>query len=86
MATISNAAWRAFLKTASFRGVEFKGEGGGQATFEMVFVEAGSLNGNGVTVDTQSAVTAAATTMGSAASAQLDATMQGSLSSGTIST
>ncbi len=61
-------------------------ERGGIATFEMVFVEAGNLNGDGVTVDTQGAASTAGSGLGAAASSQLDTTVQGSLASGTIST
>ncbi len=59
-------------------------ERGGIATFEMVFVEAGSLTGTGVTVDTQGMATTAGANLASAASNQLDTAMQSSLASGTI--
>ena len=59
-------------------------EHGGMATFEMAFVEAGSLTNFNVTASTQAASTAAATTLASAATTQLDAAMKQSLDAGTI--
>ncbi len=61
-------------------------ERGGICTFTMDFVEAGSPSGSSVTTDTQGAATTAGANLGSAATSQLDTTMQGSLASGTIST
>lgn len=51
-------------------------ERGGICTFEMAFVEAGSLDGNGVSSDTQSLANSSASDLGSASSNSLDSTLQ----------
>ena len=63
-------------------------ERGGIATFQMVFVEAGSLNESGATPDMTAAAIAAAGTAGQAAAQSLDNATQSSLSDtgGVIST
>jgi prophage DNA circulation protein len=57
-------------------------ERGGFCTFEMDFVETGSLNSTGVSTNTQAAANSSASSLGSASSNSLDT----SLGAGTIST
>lgn len=51
-------------------------ERGGVCTFEMLFVEAGSLTSNGVTADTQSLANTAASSLGKTSSGSLDSSLK----------
>ena len=63
-------------------------ERGGMATFDMHFVEAGSIDGTAATTDTQSVATSNAATLGQTAATSLDTATQSSLadSGGVVST
>ncbi len=57
-------------------------ERGGLATFEMVFVESGNLQGTAITTDTQSAASSAGSNLGNQSGQSLDNTTNNSLANG----